>query len=33
MARLTQAALNEIPFLKRQNFVLPSKSVDGKQDN
>ena len=33
MARLTQAALNEIPFSKRQNFVLPSKSVDGKQDN
>ena len=31
-ARHTQALLNEIPFQKRQNFVPPGKSVDGKQD-
>ena len=31
-ARQTQAVLNKIPFWKRQNCVLSSKSVDGKQD-
>ena len=31
-ARQTQAVLNEIPFQKRQNCVLPSKSGDGKQE-
>ena len=31
-ARNTQAVLNEILFWKRQNCVLPSKSVDGKQN-
>ena len=31
-ARQTQAVLNEIPFQRRQNCVLPSKSGDGKQE-
>ena len=31
-ARQTQSVLNEMPFQKRQNCALPSKSVDGKQD-
>ena len=31
-ARNTRAVLNEILFWKRQNCVLPSESVDGKQN-
>ena len=31
-ARLTKVVVNELPFYKRQNCLLLSKSVDDKQD-